>query len=97
MKHSKLEIKFPGFEDVVMDEIHKKEAAKKSIWKNIRLSWAFLLLGLILGLFATKYLTGVELAYFGQNSNLVLLAIEILVVVLLVSQFDNLFRITFKK
>ena len=97
MQHSKLEIKFPDFEDSLMNEIHKKEAAKKSVWKDIRLSWIFMVLGMILGLVATNYLTNIELKYFGQHSNLVLLVIEALVVLLVISQFDNLFGITFKR
>lgn len=97
MQHSKLEIQFPDFEDSLMEEIHKKEAARKSVWKNIKLSWVFLIIGMILGLVATNYLTGIELKYFGANSNLVLFAIEIMIVLLVVSQFNNLFGITFKQ
>ena len=97
MGHSKLEIQFPDFEENVMESIRKKEASEKSVWKNIRLSWFFLLVGIVLGLIATNILAKVELQYFGENSNLVLFGIEILVVLIIASQFDNLIRITFRR
>ena len=83
----------PDFEDSVMNEIHKKEAAKKSVWKDIRLSWVFLVLGMILGLVATNCLTTIELNYFGQHSNLVLLVIEALVVLLVISHNLTIFSV----
>ena len=97
MELSKLEIQFPNFEEEVMESIRKKEADEKSFWRNIRWSWFLFLSGLILGLITTDALSDFGLQYFGENSKLVLLAVEILIVVIFSLQFDNLIRLTFRK
>lgn len=97
MEFSKLEIQFPDFEEEVMQSIRKKEAEEKSFWRNIRWSWVIFLSGLILGLITTDILSDFGVQYFGKNSNLLLLVVEILIVFVLGLQFDNLIRLTFKK
>ncbi|WP_372933312.1 hypothetical protein [Mariniphaga sediminis] len=97
MKHSKLEIKIPDFEENVMDAIQKKEASEKSVWRNIRWSWFFFLVGLILGLMATNLFSNFTFPFLGKNANLLLLVFEILVVVIFATQFDKLIRFTFRK
>ena len=52
IKQSKLEINLPDFEENVIDAICEKEASEKSVWKNIRWSWFFFIVGL--GLFASR-------------------------------------------
>ena len=97
MEFSKLEIKFPNFEEEVMESIRKKEADEKSFWRNIRWSWIIFLAGLILGLITTSILSDFGLQYFGENSNLVILVVEILIVLIFSLQFDNLIRLTFRR
>lgn len=97
MQHSKLEIKLPDFEENVMDAIRKKEASEKSVWRNIRWSWFFFLVGLALGLIATNLFSNFNFPILGENANLLLLVFEILIVVILATQFDNLIRFTFRK
>jgi len=96
MKKSKLEIQFPDFEENVMESIKEKEASEKSLWKNIRWSWFFFLVGLLLGMIAMPILTDSKLPYFNDQFSPVLLVIEIIIIFLLASQFDNLLRITLK-
>lgn len=97
MQHSKLEIKLPDFEENVMDAIRKKEVSEKSVWRNIRWSWFFFLVGLALGLIATNLFSNFNFPILGENANLLLLVFEILIVVILATQFDNLIRFTFRK
>lgn len=97
IKQSKLEMQFPDFEENVMEAVRQKEASEKSVWKNIRWSWFFFIIGLVLGMAATYILANSQLQYFGKNSDFVLLAIEIFIILIVSTQFDNLIRITFKK
>ena len=97
IEFSKLEIQFPNFEEEVMESIRKKEADEKSFWRNIRWSWIIFLVGLSLGLITTSILSDFGLQYFGENSKLVLLVVEILIAVIFGFQFDNLIRLTFRK
>lgn len=97
IQHSKLEIKMPDFEEKVMDSIREKEASKKSVWRNIRWSWFFFLVGLALGLIATKLLSNFKFSLGGENANLLLLIFEILIAIIFAAQFDSLIRFTFRK
>lgn len=97
MQQSKLEIQFPDFEEQVMAKINAKEASRKSVWKNLKMSWLFLFIGAFLGVFLTQFLADIQIPFLGKNSNIVLLVGEILMVVVIASQFDNLFRFTLKK
>jgi hypothetical protein len=97
MEFSKLEIKFPNFEEELMESIQKKAADEKSFWRNIRWSWIIFLAGLILGLITTDVLSDFGMQYFGESSRLVLLVVEILIVLVFAIQFDNLIRITFRR
>lgn len=98
MQHSKLEIKLPDFEDHIMDAIHEKQASEKSVWKNIRWSWFFFLVGLALGLVATTLFASFDFGFEGiSNSKIVMLAFEVVVIFILATQFDKLIRLTFRK
>jgi hypothetical protein len=97
MQLSKLEINFPDFEENVMDAIREKEASEKSVWKNIRWSWFFFLIGLALGLVATNLFSNIEFPFLGENANISLLIFEIVIVLIFATQFDKLIRFTFRK
>lgn len=97
MQHSKLEIQFPGFEDIVMEKIHAKEASRRSVVKNLKISWIFFFIGTFFGLFVTQFIADIRLPFLGENSKLILMVGEILIIFVIASQFDNLLRFTFKK
>ena len=97
MQHSKLEIKLPDFEENVMDAIREKETSEKSVWRNIRWSWFFFLVGLALGLIATNLFSNFDFSFLGDSANLLLLIFEILIIIILATQFDKLIRFTFRK
>ncbi|RIJ48779.1 hypothetical protein D1614_09645 [Maribellus luteus] len=97
MQESKLEIQLPDFDDNVMEAIHEKQAAEKSFWKNIRWSWFFFIVGLGLGLILTDLFASFEIKILGDKSNLAILGFEILVILILATQFDKLIRVTFRR
>lgn len=97
MQMSKLEIQFPDFEEQIMEQIHKKETSRRSVWKNLKISWLFLFIGAFLGIFLTQFLSNIQIPFFGEKSKLVLLFVEIFIVLVVASQFDTLFRFTLKK
>ena len=97
MQHSKLEIKLPDFEENVMDAIREKETSEKSVWRNIRWSWFFFLVGLVLGLFATNLFSNFDFSFLGENANLLLLIFEVAIIMIFATQFDKLIRFTFRK
>ncbi len=97
MQQSKLEIQFPNFENAVMEQIHAKEVTRKSVWRNLKISWIFFFIGTFFGLFVTQFLADIRVPFLGENSKLILLVGEILIVFIIASQFDYLLRFTFKK
>lgn len=50
------EIPFPDFEDEIMVEIHKEHERKRSILRNIKLSWFFFIIGMVSGITLTSIL-----------------------------------------
>ena len=97
MQQSKLEIQFPDFEQHVMEKIQQKEASRRSVWRSLKISWLFLFIGAFLGLFLAQFLADIQIPYLGEKSNLILLIGEIFIVLVVMSQFDSLFRFTVKK
>jgi len=97
MQQARLEIKFPDFDETVMQKIKAKEANRKSVWKNLKISWLFFFLGAFFGIIVTQFLADVQLPYLKENSKLVLLIGQILIVLVVSTQFDSLFGYTFRK
>lgn len=97
MKDSKLNIQLPDFEDRVMDAIYEKQTSEKSVWRNIRWSWFFFFIGLVLGPVVTKLFASFDLKILGDKSNIAILGFEIIVILILATQFDKLIRVTFRK
>ena len=97
MQNSKLEIQFPDFEENVMHQVYAKKASHRSVWRNLKISWIFFVIGTFFGVFATQFLADIRVPFLGENSKFILLFGEILIVFVVASQFDNLIRFTFKK
>lgn len=97
MQQSKLEIQFPDFEENVMEQIRQKETSRRSVWRNLKYSWIFFFIGAFLGIFGSQYLSDFGIGIAGEHSKLILLLGEILIVIILTTQFDKLIQITFKK
>lgn len=97
MQESKLEIQFPDFDEKVMEQIKIKEETQKSVWKSLKISWVFFILGAFLGIIASGYLANIKYSFTEEYNNWIILAVEILVVVIVVTQFDKLIQFTFRK
>jgi hypothetical protein len=97
MQQSKLEIQFTDFDDKVMEQIKLKEKSRKLVWKNLKLSWIFFIIGTFFGINVSRYLVNLYIPFLGEYSKLLILLIEILIVFVIVSQFDKLVNFTFKK
>ena len=97
MQQSKLEIQFPDFEDNVMEQIRAKESNRRSVWRNLKISWVFFFIGTFFGVFVTQFLADIRVSFLGESSKLILLIGEILIVFVIASQFDSLIRFTFKR
>lgn len=97
MQQSKLQIEFPDFEENVMEKVLAKNATRKQVWRNLRISWIFFFIGTFFGVLVTQFLSDIQIPLFGDNSKVILLIGEILIVIVVSSQFDSLFRFTFKK
>ncbi len=97
MRHSNLKIELPDFDENVMNAIRKEQASEKSVWRNIRWSWFFFIVGLAFGLIATNLFADFEFQFFGEKSDIMLLVFEIVVIFILATQFDKLIRFTFRK
>ncbi|MCF6356430.1 MAG: hypothetical protein L3J54_01370 [Draconibacterium sp.] len=97
MKNTKLEIQFPDFENNVMEQIQVNEASRRSVLKNLQISWIFFFIGIFFGIFATQFLADIHIPNLGENSKIILLIVEILIVFVVAFQFDSLIRFTFKR
>ena len=97
LQESKLEIQFPDFEEKVMEQIKLKEESRKSVWRNLKISWLFFILGAFLGIIASGYLANIKFSFIDNYNSLIILFIEIFVVIIIITQFDNLYHFTFRK
>lgn len=97
MQQSKLQIEYPDFEENVMEKVLAKNATRKQVWRNLRISWVFFFIGTFFGVLVTQFLSDIQIPLFGDNSKVILLIGEFLIVIVVSSQFDSLFRFTFKK
>jgi len=97
MQHSKLEIQFPDFDENVMEKIYAREVNRRLVRNNLKKSWIFFIIGSLFGIFATQSLTNLQVPFLSLSPKLILLIVEILIVIVVVSQFDNLIQFTFRK
>jgi len=85
---------FSDFEEKLMSKIYKEESASRSFLKNIKLSWFFFIVGALFGISLCLVVGQMNETIFGLPLQRLLLFAESVFVVLLVSQFDQLFRLT---
>ena len=97
MQQTKLEIQFSDFDNQLMEKIKARETSRKAVWKNLRISWFFFFVGTFFGIIVAYFLTDLSIPFLEAESKLVLLIVEILIVVVVTSQFDKLIHFTFKK
>lgn len=104
MKKSMLQMPHIDFEDKVMEKINALEIRKETLRKNLRASWLFLLLSIIL------FPAGIMVIYnqidfsfvpeVGKSINgfvdVLMPGIILIFSAVLLLQIDNLFRLTFR-
>ena len=96
MAKSERKMPFDDFEDKLMQQIHKEANASRSFIKDIKLSWFFFIVGTIFGLVLNILIAEMNKSIFGIPSQRLLLIVQVLFVMLLLSQFDRMIGLTKK-
>jgi hypothetical protein len=89
MSKSKLEVPSYDFDDKVMGLIKKHLKEKKSISRDIRLSWLFFVFGLAFGIMVTLLFMDSHITFLGVSLNSLTMPFLIVFVIALVTQFDS--------
>ena len=94
MAKSERKMPFNDFEDRLMQQIHKEANTSRSFLKDIKLSWLFFIVGTIFGFVLNILVAEMNTTIFGMPSQRLLLIVQVLFVMLLLSQFDKLIGLT---
>ena len=97
MSKSSDEMPFIDFEDKLMEQIYQEAKQSRSFLKNIKLSWVFFIIGAIFGLFLSTITGQLNETIMGFPSHQIILIVQIVFVILLLTQFDNLIELTKKR
>ncbi|MBI9065353.1 MAG: hypothetical protein JEZ14_25440 [Marinilabiliaceae bacterium] len=97
LRESKLEMPFPDFEARLMETIKSDCVKRKSVLKDIRLSWLFFTIGSIFGLLATFILPALNSSILGIDIQYLQYPLMILVSVVIVWQLDAMIKITVRQ
>jgi len=97
MKQSFVEMPFADFEDRLMKQIVEEGEQKKTAKNPLRIAWLFFALGLFLGLVITSITTNFDHVYWGIPAKNISYAIQFVVAVVLLLQFDKLLDYTLRK
>jgi uncharacterized membrane protein YoaK (UPF0700 family) len=92
MSKSKLEMPFPDFEDNVILQIKKQEKHRKSLSRNLRVSWLSFFAGIILGMILTIQLFQLRIEGFGVSSEMIELIFQLVFAVFVIFSLDFLLR-----
>ena len=96
MAKSEKKMPFDDFEDRLMQQIHKEANTSRSFLNDVRLSWLFFIIGTIFGLVLNILVAEMNTTIFGIPSQRLMLIVQVLFVMLLLSQFDRLIVLTKK-
>ena len=96
MNKSERKMPFDDFEERIMQQIHKEAKTSRSFLKDIKLSWFFFIVGTVFGLVLNILVAEMNKTVFGIPSQRLLLIVQVLFVMLLLSQFDRLIGLTKK-
>jgi hypothetical protein len=94
MAKSERKMPFDDFEERLMQQIHKEAKTSRSFLKDIKLSWFFFTVGTLFGLVLNILVAEMNKTIFGIPSQRLLLIVQVLFVMLLLSQFDRLIGLT---
>ena len=91
---SKLDIPFSDFDDNVMKSLTKRYSTKTSLIRDIKISWLFFTLGLILGIMIPIVLPRFVDSFLGIPLDKIALPFLIILSFVLLTQFDSLMNAT---
>lgn len=88
---------FADFEDKLMDQIHREAKHSQSFLKDVKLSWFFFIVGSCFGLVLSVIAGQMNEPIFGFPAQRIVLLVQVVFVILLLSQFDKLIELTRKR
>lgn len=97
MGKSGREMPFGDFDNKLMEQIHKEAVNSHSFLKDVKLSWFFFIVGSCFGIFLSVIAGQINETILGFPSQRIILLVQIVFVILLLSQFDRLIELTRKK
>lgn len=97
MGKSGREMPFADFENKLMEQICKEAVNSHSFLKDVKLSWFFFIVGSCFGIFLSMIAGQINETILGFPSQRIILLVQIVFVILLLSQFDRLIELTRKK
>jgi len=97
MGKSGREMPFADFENKLMEQIRKEADNSRSFLKDVKLSWFFFIVGTCFGLFLSVIAGHINETILGFPAQRIILLVQIMFVILLLSQFDRLIELTRKK
>jgi hypothetical protein len=97
MEKSGRKMPFVDFENKLMEQIHKEADHSRSFLKDVKLSWFFFLVGSCFGLFLSIVAGQMNETFLGFPAQRMILLVQVVFVILLLSQFDKLIELTRKR
>jgi hypothetical protein len=97
MSKSEVKMPFPDFEDKLMERINREAQRSRSFLRDLKLSWFFFLVGTVLGIMITLFLTTLREPIYGIPPQRLLFIAESIFVVLLLTQLDKMIDLTKRK
>ena len=97
MEKSGRKMPFVDFENKLMERIHKEADHSRSFQKDVKLSWFFFLVGSCFGLFLSIFAGQMNETFLGFPAQRMILWVQVVFVILLLSQFDKLIELTRKR
>ncbi|MCU4176071.1 hypothetical protein [Carboxylicivirga sp. N1Y90] len=92
MEQSKVEMPFSDFESRLMSRIASESSWKKSVGKNMRLSWLFFTIGSLFGILATILLPLIKRNFFGLDIQLIQIPILLVITFVFIWQLDAMIK-----
>ena len=97
MEKSGREMPFSDFENKLMEQICKEADNSRSFLKDVKLSWFFFIVGSCFGIFLSVIAGQINETILGFPTQRIILSVQIVFVILLLSQFDRLIELTRKR
>lgn len=97
LKESKVEMPFSDFESKMISRVNSELNGKRTIIKNLRLSWFFFFIGSVFGLGISLTLPLLNLELGGIETHHLKYPVMILVLFVIIWQLDEMVRLTIRQ